>query len=180
MKAETVATSAAPKVKVYLPPPLKFVNVKRPTSSKNSGYCNKNELSMEGREDGRDVSSSSPRSFYTDAYLSPGPSSSKRSPSFSHAKRARNYTPPRSRPGVRMVAPYRPPSPPTSDLPIPSDADIHVEVDHGGIQSRYAEMKRLLRKVLCSFFHFCFFYILWVRHTYSTFCVFGIAQTRKC
>ena len=159
MKAETIAISAAPKVKMYLPPPLNLVDVKRPTSNKNSRNSNRDELSMEEREDGRNVSSSSPISFYTDAYPSPGPSNSKVSLSFPQAtKRARNYTPPRSHPGVRVVAPYyRPPSPPTSDLPIPSDADIHVEVDHEGIQFRYADMKRLSRKVLCSIFISFFF-----------------------
>ena len=56
-----------------------------------------------------------------------------------------------------MVVPYQP-SPSTSDFPIPSDdADIHVGVDHEGIQFRYAEMKRLSRKVLCSFLIFPFF-----------------------
>ena len=91
-----------------------------------------------------------------DAYSSPSPSSSKISLSFSHAKRARSYTPPRSHPGARVVVPYQP-SPSTSDLPIPSDdADIHVGVNHEGIQFRYAEMKRLSRKVLCSFFIFPF------------------------
>lgn len=138
-------------MKVYLPPPLKFVDVRRPTPKKKSGYCNGNELSMEETENRRHVSPLSPTNSYTDAY--PSPSSSKPSLS-SHAKRARNYTPPRSRPGVRVVTSYRPPSPPTSDLPIPSDADIHVDVDHEGIQLRYAEMKRLSRKVLCSFFIF--------------------------
>ena len=161
MKAD-IATSAAPKVKVYLPPPLNFVDVKRPTSSKNSEYSKRNELSMEETENGKHVSPSSPTNFYIDAYPSPSPSSSKRSLSFiPQAKRASNYTPPRSRPGVRVVTSYRPPSPPTSDLPIPSDADIHVEFDHEGIELRYAEMNRLSRKVLCSYFviYFWLFYI---------------------
>ena len=165
-KAETIVAPAAPRVKAYLPPPLNFVDVKRPTSNKDSG-CNSNEieLSMRETEDRKHVSPpSSPISFYTDAYPSPSTSSSKPSLSFiPQAKRARNYTPPRSRPGVRVVTSYRPPSPPTSDLPIPSDADIHVEVDHEGIQHRYAEMKRLSRKVLCSIFFFfsCFFLFFW-------------------
>jgi hypothetical protein len=162
---------------VYLPPPLNFVDVKRPTSNKNSGYSNRIGLSMKKTEDRNHVSPSSPTNYYTDAYPSPCPSSSKLSLSFSHAKRARNYTPPRSRSGVRVVASYRPPSPPTSDLPIPSDSDIHVEVDHEGIQLRYAEMKRLSRKVLYSYF--VLFCLLYLSATYSLFC-FGIAQTRKC
>ena len=161
MKAETITTSAVPKVKVYLPPPLNFVDVKHPSSKKNSGY-----LSEEVTENRKHASpSSSPTNFYTDAYPSPGPSSSKLPPSFiPQAKRARNYTPPDSRPGVGVVTSYRPPSPPTSDLPIPSDGDIQVEVDHEGIQLRYAKTKRLSRKVLCSYFliyfiYFCFLYI---------------------
>ena len=158
MKAETIASSAAPKMKVYLPPPLNSVDAKRPTSNKNSGHRNKNELRMEETENTKHVSPSSPANFYTDAYPSPSPSSSKHSLSFiPQAKRARYYTPPRSRPGVRVVTSYRPPSPPTSDLPIPSDADIHVEVDHEGIQLRYPEMKRLSRKVLCLYYYFFFF-----------------------
>lgn len=172
-KTETIATSAAPKMKVYLPPPpLNFVDVKRPTSNKNSGYSNRFEPSVKEMEDRKHVSPSSPTNFYSDAYPSPSRSSSKKvSPSFvSQSKRARNYTPPRSsRPRVRTMAPYRPPSPPTSDLPIPSDADdIQVEVDHEGIQHRYAEMKRLSRKVLCSYFVvlFCHFYVL---SAYSSF-----------
>ena len=161
MKTETIATtSTAPKMTMYLPPPLKFVDVKRPTSNKNSGHSNGNELSMKETEDrkrGSPSSDSSPTNyFYTDAYPSPSRSSSKLSLSFPQAKRDRNCTPPRSRPGVRVVpmVSYRPPSPPTSDLPIPSDADIHVEVDQEGIQLRYPEMKRLSRKVLCSYFVF--------------------------
>ena len=158
MKAETIATSAAPKVKVYLPPPLNFVDVMRPTSNKK--YSDRNDFSIEETENRKHVSpSSSPTKFYTDAYPSPGPSSSKLAPSFiPQAKRARNYTPPGSRHGVGVVTSYRPPSPPTSDLPIPSDADIQLEVDHEGIQLRYAETKRLSRKVLCSYFIFFFFF----------------------
>ena len=160
MKAETIATSAAPKVKVYLPPPLNFVDVMRPTSNKK--YSDRNDFSIEETENRKHVSpSSSPTKFYTDAYPSPGPSSSKLAPSFiPQAKRARNYTPPGSRHGVGVVTSYRPPSPPTSDLPIPSDADIQLEVDHEGIQLRYAETKRLSRKVLCSYFIFFFFFII--------------------
>jgi hypothetical protein len=156
MKAETIATSAAPKVKVYLPPPLNFVDVKRPTLNENSGYSNRNKHSMEEAEKRKHVSPSSLTNLYTDAYPSPSPSSSK--PFIPQVKRARNHTSPRS----RVVTSYRPPSPPTSDLPIPSDADIHLEVDHEGIQLRYAEMKRLSRKVLCSYFIFflSFFYYI--------------------
>jgi hypothetical protein len=160
VKAEThVSTSAAPKMKVYLPPPINFVNVKRPTLNKSSGYSNRIGLSsMKETEDRKHLSS--PTSL-TDAYPSPSRSSSKLS--LSQAKSgARNYfpSPPRSLPGVRrvVVGPYRPPSPPTSDFPIPSsDADdIYVEVDHEGIQLRYADVKRLSRKVLCLiFFRFC-------------------------
>ena len=113
---------------------------------------------MEETENRKHASPSSPKNIYTDAY--PSPSSSKLSLSFiPQAKRARNYTPPRSRPGARVVT-YRPPSPPTSDLPIPSDADIQVEVDHEGIQLRYPDMKRLSRKVLCSFFIFSFWLVM--------------------
>ena len=69
------------------------------------------------------------------------------------------------------MVPYQP-SPSTSDLPIPSDdADIHVEVDHEGIQFRYAEMKRLSRKVLCSFFIFPFFWIC-APYLFIILCVF--------
>jgi hypothetical protein len=75
-----------------------------------------------------------------------------------------------------VVTSYRPPSPPTSDLPIPSDADICVEVDHEGIQLRYAEMKRFSRKVLCSYFVISFllsFYILSAtQYLFALFCVF--------
>ena len=163
MKAETIATSAAPKMKVYLPPPpLNFVDVKRPTSNKNSGCSNRIVPSMKETEDREHVSPpSSPTNSYTDAYPSPSKSSSsKLSLSFiSQAKRARNYTPPRS--SRRVVAHYRPPSPPTSDLPIPSDADdVHVEVDHEGIQLRYAEMKRLSRKVFVFHYSYFIFFIL--------------------
>ena len=148
-------------MKVYLPPPLNFVDVKRPTSKKNFGYRNGNEPSMEETENRKHVSPSSATNFYTNAYPSPSPSSSKVALSFiPQAKRARNHTvtPPRSRRGVQVET-YRPPSPPTSDLPIPSDADIYVDVDHEGIQLRYAEMKRLSRKVLCSYFIFLPFFI---------------------
>ena len=167
---------------VYLPPPTNFVDVKRPTSNKHSGHANRNGLSTKETEDRTCVSPSpsSPTNHGTDAYPSPSPSRSKRSLSISHAKRARNYSSPRSRPGVRVVpmVSYRPPSPPTSDFPIPSDADIHVEVDNEGIELRYPEVKRFSRKVLCSFFSpffifhffFCFFFFfLLFLYAYSIF-----------
>ena len=186
MKAETIATSAAPKIKMYLPPPpLNFVDVKRPTSNKNSGHSNRIVPSMKETEDGEHVSPpSSPTNSYTDAYPSPSKSSPKLSLSFvSQAKRARNYTPP-PRSSRRVVAHYRPPSPPTSDLPnIPSDADdVHVEVDHEGIQLRYAEVKRLLRKVFV--FHIFLIYIYFECDILLIFAFFFfwcvVAQTREC
>jgi hypothetical protein len=133
---------------------------------------------MKEMEDRKQLSSpTSATNSYTDAYPSPSRSSSKLS--LSQAKSgARNYTPPppRSLPGVRrVVAPYRPPSPPTSDFPIPSsDADdIYVEIDPEGIQLRYADMKRLSRKVLCLFFYFFIFFALNLKCDYTYFLCFG-------
>lgn len=140
LKTETNATLVTRRVAVYLPPP-KSVDVGCPT---NSEY-NRTGPSMKGTEDRNYIAPSSPTNFDTDAYPSPSTSSSKLLPSSnSQARRARNCTPP-SRPGTS----YRPPSPPTSDLPIPSDGlDAHLEVDYEGIQRRYPKMKQLLRKVL--------------------------------
>ena len=140
MRAESITAPAARRMKIYLPPPLNSVDVRCSTTEKN-------KKETEGREH---VSPPSPTNFDADPYPSPSTSGSKLSPvSISQAKRASNYTPPRSRFGVQA---YRSPSPPTSDLPIPSDADIHVKVDHEGIELRYPETKRLSRKVLCSYF----------------------------
>ena len=100
-------------------------------------------------------------------------------------KRARNYTPPRSRPGVRMVAPYQPPSPPTSDLPI-SD-NIHVEVHHEGFSFVILRWNDIMKNFVFMFLFFLFasFYILifWVRHTLIFvifFCVLVVAQMCEC
>ena len=144
MEAEanaTNASSAGRRMKVYLPLLPNSIKVKHPTTDKNS---------INEREDRKNVSSSSP-TFDEDAYPSPSRSSSKSLSFTSQGKRVQNYMPQRPQHAVSAVAPYRPPSPPTSDLPIPSDAtDVHLEVDFEGIQFRYPEMKRLSRKVLCS------------------------------
>ena len=148
MKAETITAPAARKVKMYLPPPLNAVDVRYPTTKKNSEY-NRTGLSMDSDET-EDRKRAFPTNFEANPY--PSPSTSRSNPLLiSSAKGAHNYTPPRGRPGAR-VDPYRPPSPPTSDLPIPNDADISVQVDHEGIRLRYPGTKRLSRKVLCSYF----------------------------
>ncbi|KAF8810927.1 hypothetical protein BYT27DRAFT_7253232 [Phlegmacium glaucopus] len=152
VKAESNTTSAARRVTVYLPPPPNSVDVKSTTTEKSFG-SKRTGASMKETGDGRYVAPPSPTNFDADAYPSPSTSSSKPSlPFISEAKRSLNCSSPRSRlDEVRAVAPYRPLSPPTSDLPVPSDAvDIHLEVDHEGIQLRYPEMKRLSRKVSCS------------------------------
>jgi hypothetical protein len=152
MKAETITAPAARRVKMYLPPLPNAVDVRYPTTKKNS-ESNRTGLSMDSNET-EDRKHASPTNVYPNPY--PSPSTSRSNPLLiSSAKRAHNYNPPRT---VR-VAPYRPPSPPTSDLPIPSDADISVKVDHEGIRLRYPGMKRLLRKVLCSYFFYTFLYL---------------------
>ena len=126
MKTETVIAPAARRKKIYLPPPLET--------------------------DRKHLPPSSPTNSDVNAYPSPSTLSSKPLlASISQAKRNDDYTPPRSRPGVGVVTPYRPPSPPPSDFPIPSDADMRVEIDEEGIKVGHPEITRLLRKVLWPF-----------------------------
>ena len=149
VKAETNATSTSRRQHVYLPPPPSSVDVRCPRTNKNSKYS-ENGPSVEATKD-RYSTPSSPASSDVNAYPSPNASSPKFSiVLFSPANKTQNSTPSQSRRQVRAMAPYRPPSPPTSDLPIPSDdaRDIHLEVDPKGIECRYPELKRLSRKVL--------------------------------
>ena len=99
------------------------------------------------------AASSSATNFDADEYPSPGTSSSRPSlPFVSQLKGVLYSTPPCSRLWVQAFASYLCLSPPTSGLPIPSHAmDVHFEVDYEGTQLCYPEMKRLSRKVLCSF-----------------------------
>jgi hypothetical protein len=172
MKAEAITAPPARRMKIYLPPPLNAVDVTSPTTNKNS-----DGLGMKETEDRKHIHPPSPSNF--DAYAYPSPSSNPSLALISQAKRAHNFTPPPSRPGVRVVTSYRPPSPPTSDLPIPSDAEICVEVDHEGIKLGYPKMKRLSRKVLCLYLSCFFIFECDILICYSRFRVF-VAQMREC
>jgi hypothetical protein len=142
-------------VHLYIPPPL------LPEHSNSTGRKNEEQSSdvpkangsrnLDGTSSFISLSGAAEIESFTDADIYPSPSRSRVSRPSSLGTRRRTDV--RFAPKGQPNPIYHPPSPPTSDLPIPGeDTDIHFHIDPQDMRKKHPATKALFEKVFSNIF----------------------------